>query len=70
MFTDPSIKIQSNQWLDLSGFQFKDSGNKVFLEMLKFNKCTLRFAKSQTLSLQRYQSTSQRIDLARVATFP
>lgn len=46
MFIDPSIKIQNNQWLDLSDFQFVGSGNKVFLGMLKFNKLTLRFAKS------------------------
>lgn len=44
-FTEPPIKLQNNQWLDFSGFQFVDSGNKVLLGLLNFNKCVLKVAK-------------------------
>lgn len=46
IFSNLPIKIQNNQWLDLLGFKFVDSGNKVFLTRHKFNKCALKFAKS------------------------
>lgn len=48
-------------------FQFADSGNKVFLGMLKFNKCAPKGTKSEVLNLQRYQSILQRIDLTSIA---